>query len=445
MIKKVISFLQEFNYEDIPEVSKDNGTRNFLDIIGVAASATNTELSKIIRNHSSLFYSHNPKTGLPASIWFDGTKVNAIGASLANAMTIDALDAHDGQKLTKGHVGCGLIPSLIAAMETEGNKSSKDFLKNLIIGYEIGTRAGISLHKSSSDYHTSGAWISLACAGVVSNILKLNKDQIREAFGIAEFYGPRSQMMRCIDHPSMVKDGSGWGAMSGINAAFLAKNDFTGSPAITIEDEKLKAIWSDLGSRWYINEQYLKLYPVCRWAQPAVEAVLNLQKEHNFHFKDIEKISINTFHEAKRLEKKHPLSTEEAQYSLPHPVAVALIFGKIGAKEVSNPCINNTDVAYLREKINVCEKTEYNDSFPEKRFADAEIKLNGGQTFISKTTEAKGDPENSLSDFELKNKFKDLTLDVLGEDRSSKIYNKVSNLKNSSNVDDVFKLIADPI
>jgi len=445
MIKKVISFLQEFNYEDIPEVSKDNATRNFLDIIGVAASATNTELSKIIRNHSSLFYSHNPKTGLPASIWFDGTKVNAIGASLANAMTIDALDAHDGQKLTKGHVGCGLIPSLIAAMETEGNKSSKDFLKNLIIGYEIGTRAGISLHKSSSDYHTSGAWISLACAGVVSNILKLNKDQIREAFGIAEFYGPRSQMMRCIDHPSMVKDGSGWGAMSGINAAFLAKNDFTGSPAITIEDEKLKAIWSDLGSRWYINEQYLKLYPVCRWAQPAVEAVLNLQKEHNFHFKDIEKISINTFHEAKRLEKKHPLSTEEAQYSLPHPVAVALIFGKIGAKEVSNPCINNTDVAYLREKINVCEKTEYNDSFPEKRFADAEIKLNGGQTFISKTTEAKGDPENSLSDFELKNKFKDLTLDVLGEDRSSKIYNKVSNLKNSSNVDDVFKLIADPI
>ena len=445
MIKKVISFLQEFNYEDIPEVSKDNATRNFLDIIGVAASATKTELSKIIRNHSSLFYSHNPKTGLPASIWFDGTKVNAIGASLANAMTIDALDAHDGQKLTKGHVGCGLIPSLIAAMETEGNKSSKDFLKNLIIGYEIGTRAGISLHKSSSDYHTSGAWISLACAGVVSNILKLNKNQIREAFGIAEFYGPRSQMMRCIDHPSMVKDGSGWGAMSGINAAFLAKNDFTGSPAITIEDEKLKAIWSDLGSRWYINEQYLKLYPVCRWAQPAVEAVLNLQKEHNFHFKDIEKISINTFHEAKRLEKKHPLSTEEAQYSLPHPLAVALIFGKIGAKEVSNPCINNTDVAYLREKINVCEKTEYNDSFPEKRFADAEIKLNGGQTFISKTTEAKGDPENSLSDFELKNKFKDLTLDVLGEDRSSKIYNKVSNLKNSSNVDDVFKLIADPI
>ena len=89
MIEKVISFLKEFNYEDIPEVSKDNAARSFLDIIGISASATKTELSKIIRTHSSEFYMHNPKTGLPSSIWFDGTKVNAIGASLCNAMTIE--------------------------------------------------------------------------------------------------------------------------------------------------------------------------------------------------------------------------------------------------------------------------------------------------------------------------------------------------------------------
>ena len=69
-------------------------------------------------------------------------------------MTIDALDAHDGQKLTKSHVGCGLIPSLIASMESESNTSSTDFLRHLIIGYEIGTRSGISLHNSAKDYHT---------------------------------------------------------------------------------------------------------------------------------------------------------------------------------------------------------------------------------------------------------------------------------------------------
>ena len=60
-------------------------------------------------------------------------------------------------------------------MESESNTSSTDFLRNLIIGYEIGTRAGISLHKSAKDYHTSGAWISITCSRIVSKILKLNK------------------------------------------------------------------------------------------------------------------------------------------------------------------------------------------------------------------------------------------------------------------------------
>ena len=239
MIEKVSSFLNEFKFEDIPKVAIDNSLRSFVDLIGVAASATQTDLSKIIRKHCKNFYAPNPNQGISPSIWFDGSNVNVLGATLANSMTIDSLDAHDGQKLTKGHVGCGLIPSIIACMEAEENYCSKDFLRNLVIGYEIGTRAGISLHKSSKDYHTSGAWISIACAGIVSKILELNKNQIREAFGIAEFYGPRSQMMRCIDYPTMVKDGSGWGAMSGVNAAYLAKEGFSGSPAITVEDESL--------------------------------------------------------------------------------------------------------------------------------------------------------------------------------------------------------------
>ena len=445
MIEKVISFLKDCSFQDIPGVAKDNSIRSFIDILGVAASATQTELSKIIRQHCASYYLHNPNISKPSSIWFDGRLVNSIGATLANAMTIDALDAHDGQKLTKGHVGCGVIPSLIAFMQSEGNLDPKTFLSNLIIGYEIGTRAGISLHRTTNDYHTSGAWISLACAGIGSNILNLSNSQTREAFGIAEYHGPRSQMMRCIDHPSMVKDGSGWGAMAGVNAAYLAKNGFTGSPAITIENGELSDIWSDLGNRWYINEQYLKLYPVCRWAQPAVEATLNLKKKYNVKLDEIDSISINTFHEAKRLEGKHPSTTEEAQYSLPHPVAVGLIFGKIGAKEVSEKIINNEEVSSLREKINVTESEEYNSYFPEKRFADATIKLNNDKILKSGPTEAKGDPENPLNDLEVKKKFEDLTFNVLGVERSKKIYEKITNYHSLESMQEVFSLITEPI
>ena len=66
---------------------------------------------------------------------------------------------------------------------------------------------------------------------MMAGVLELNPEQTAHAIGIAEYHGPRSQMMRCIDHPTMLKDGSGWGSMSGIIAGQLASNGFTGAPA----------------------------------------------------------------------------------------------------------------------------------------------------------------------------------------------------------------------
>ena len=119
--------------------------------------------------------------------------------------------------------------------------------------------------------------------------------------------------MRVIDAPSMVKDGSGWGAMAGVSAAYLAQDGFTGAPAITMDDPDLARFWDDLGQNWYIEQQYIKLYPVCRWAQPAVEGALAIVRDHEVNADQVEKIKVETFHEAKRL-ASIPTNTETAQY-----------------------------------------------------------------------------------------------------------------------------------
>src|SRR3546814_14016395 len=74
-------------------------------------------------------------------------------------------------------------------------------------------------------------------------------------------------------------DGSAMGAMAGVSAALLTAAGFTGAPAITVADAAVAEVWGDLGERWRIEEQYVKAYPVCRWAQPAVEAVLSLRDD----------------------------------------------------------------------------------------------------------------------------------------------------------------------
>ena len=55
-----------------------------------------------------------------------------------------------------------------------GQVDGAEILTALVLGYEIATRAGIALHGSVSDYHTSGAWNALGCAAVAARLLGLD-------------------------------------------------------------------------------------------------------------------------------------------------------------------------------------------------------------------------------------------------------------------------------
>ncbi len=296
-----------------------------------------------------------------------------------------------------------------------------------MLGYEIATRAGIALHSSAREFHCSGAWNALGCAAIGARLLGLDHERTRHALGIAEYFGPRGQIMRACDHPSMVKDGSGWGAHAGVSAALLAAEDFTGAPALTIEGDDTAPFFGDLGSRWRICEQYFKAYPVCRWAQPAIEAALELQRAHGFAAADIVKIGIESFHEAVALGSQCPMprATDEAQYSLPFPVAAALVFGHVGADEVGALGLDNAQVARLVAATTVDEDHAFSDRFPAERWARVRITLQDGRALVSNPARARGNPENPLSDDELRAKYRELAAPVLGartrsEDRAGR-------------------------
>ena len=246
MTDSAIRFIEAFDLDQASPESVYHAKRCLLDLIGVAAAGSTTPLSRIIRDHAAANFASAKRS---AGLLFDRRSASPVGAALANGMTIDAFDAHDGHPSTKGHAGCGTLAGLFAFADEQ--MSGAQFIADLIVGYEIAIRAGLSLHATVSDYHTSGAWVALGVAAVGSRRLGLSTQLTREALGIAEYHGPRSQMMRCIDHPSMVKDGSGWGAMAGVSAALLARDGFTGAPAITVEGVKMSKrsgrIWVPAG------------------------------------------------------------------------------------------------------------------------------------------------------------------------------------------------------
>jgi 2-methylcitrate dehydratase PrpD len=422
---------RELEFDALPDDVIRMALRCLLDLIGVAAAGARTPAAAIVNAYASTQMCGRDRE---ARILFDGRRASLAGAAFAGAATIDAIDAHDGHVLTKGHAGVALLPALLAYVDGgvgAGKRiDGREFIACLVLGYELATRAGIALHATTSDYHCSGAWNALGCAALGGRLMNFDERRMRDALGIAEYLGPRGQILRVCAQPTMLKDGSAWGAHAGVTAALLAREGFTGAPALTVEADEVKPLWSDLGQRWRIREQYFKAYPICRWAQPAVEAALSLKRAHRFDAEDIVAIGIESFREAIDLGSQcnMPATTDEAQYSLPFPVAAALIFGRVGAAEIGAAGLGDPRVARLLATFSLREDAEFSHRFPRERWARVRINLADGRELVSEPAQARGSPESPLGDEELLAKYRALAMPVLGATRAARIETLIASI-----------------
>ena len=209
--------------------------------------------------------------------------------------------------------------------------------------------------------------------------------------------------------------------MAGICAALLAQADFTGAPALTVESDEVLEIWNDLGCNWQIASQYFKPHAICRWAQPAVEATLTLQRKYQIAPENVKHIVVSTFHEAVRLNCRLPQSTEEAQYSLPYPLAAALVHGRLGVSELTGTALQNPVVLQLCDRVELIEDATFNQRFPANRFARVEIETEDGNLFDSGEVEPNWEASDPASDLELIEKFRRLSREQLPDDRSAEL------------------------
>lgn len=389
---------------DIPQSTLDMAATLLIDTVGVAAGAAGLAAGRIARDHVFAFHG----AGAPehaAHMMFDGRCASIPGAAFATATQIDNLDAHDGLNQTKGHIGCAVVPALFAFAENRPELSARDALKVLVVAYEIAARAAFALHTSVSDYHTSGAWNALGVAAIGCRLGDANPDQLRQAFGIAEYHGPRSQMMREIANPTMLHDGSGMGALVGSMAALMAKDGFTGAPAITVENEDAAQFWADLGEVWTIEQNYIKPYPICRWAHAALDALSRLMGAHGFHADDVANITVNTFAESAALFPGMPATTSQAQYSLPFALATMLVHGRIGPDEITGAGLSDPQVAALLPRISVHEAVRHSERFPEGRWSDVTVELKDGRRLASGDVNARGGSEAPMDMHEVEAKF----------------------------------------
>ncbi len=424
MTLSMSAFAHNLTYNDLPEPLFRVLRRSFLDTMGVAAIGSTTELSDLARKGALAVFGAG--TAGKTRILMDGRQLSPAGAAMAGAFMVDSIDAHDGTSPNKGHAGSAIFPALLAvadAMRTNGTPiTGNDFATWLAVAYEVSYRAGQVQHATCADYHTSGAWTAVGVAAACAKMLGCDGEMIRHAAGIGEYHGPRSQMMRCIDFPTMLRDGVGWGAPTGVTAAYLAREGFTGAPALTCEGDDAAPFWVDLGGTWLtVEHTHYKPYPCCRWAHPSLDAVHELMTKNNLTHDRVKAVNIKTFHNATRLAGHEPQTLDDFTYAIAFPVAAMIVRGQVGVDELTPETLQDPDILRVSRATTLIDDAHMTKISEGKRWAQVTIIDMDGTEYIDAPRTPRGDTDLPLSDAEISTKFHGFADPVIGLERAKEI------------------------
>jgi 2-methylcitrate dehydratase PrpD len=419
-----VRFLHDLKLEKVPAGVLRQVKICLLDLVGGCLAGSKAKGAKILFD-----FCNRQMTGArEATVIGTGKKLPCVGASLVNGFIANALDIDDGHRIIKGHPGAAAFPTVLAVSE-KVRASGKQLLEALLVGYEIGIRAGEILHGHYGYYHGSGSWGGLASAAAASKLLRLSHTQTENALGIAEAYGPLIPEIRAVEHPAMApKDGICWGSLVGTTAVFLAQKGYTGGPSL-LGDEGRNGDVFTLGRDFKIMKLYFKPYPCCRWAQPAVDGVLRLMTEKGLTYKEISRITIKSFSEAVSLWQAAPTTLEDAEYNVLYPVAVAAVYGEFTPKYLNEKYFKDPKILKMMKKIRIVQDPKIQEQFPEKCLSELEITTNRGKRHRSGTIAARGDFDTPLSEQDLEDKFIRITSGFLSKRQMDSVIKIVKNFE----------------
>ncbi len=418
--------LVNLRWEHLPAEVQAQARRCLKDILATAASSLRLPNSD---QTAALVAAEYGDGGVP--LWFKGRGSSATGAAYFNAQTIDSLDCHDGFRPNKGHCGATAVPVTIGAcFSRDGNLSGAELLTAVVIAYEIASRAGLAVHELyAPHYHASGTWAALGAAAGGARIMGLPPEQIDLALGMAEYYAPAAPMLRCTEHPSIVKDGAGPGAWAGAMALAMASCGMPGLPSIFTAEEPGRRQIATLGDDWMIMRQYFKPYPTCRWTQPVVEGIKHLQAEQSFTAADVERIDVETFDCAAGLIAFPPEHTDAAQYSLPWAAAVYLADGELGVAQIHPDRFTDHTVVEMGRRVFTHVVEDIQERFPQEALARTIVTLRNGTVLTSPTMSARGDHTDPIPKMEMDAKALGLTVASLGEQKAGRLLDIVETLE----------------
>ncbi|ACA15433.1 MmgE/PrpD family protein [Methylobacterium sp. 4-46] len=423
-------------YEDLPEPVRREGTRTFLNWVGVAIGGSHHETLDVA------VAALQPFSGPPqAGLFGRAERFDIMNAAFLNGVSSHIFDYDDTHLKTVIHPA-GPVASAILALAEMRPVPGRDFLNALVLGIETECRIGNAVYPNHYDvgWHITGTAGVFGAAAAAGRLMGLSEQQMVWALGLAasQPVGLRESF------GSMNKSfNPGRAAANGLFAAILASKNYTSSDAMieakrgwanTISTKQdYREITEGLGSRYEALLNTYKPFACGIVMHPAIDAAVQLRNENRLTPGQIARVDLKVHPLVLELTgKTAPRSGLEGKFSISHAVAVALAEGAGGEKQFSDRAVRDPEIASLRAKV---VPTVTPGIRPEQ--VDMTVTLTDGRTLTRHIEHAIGSVENPMSDADLERKFNDLAEGILPEAQVRRVMAlawDVANLKDAGDV-----------
>jgi 2-methylcitrate dehydratase PrpD len=377
-----------------------------------------------------------------------GTKANPRTAALINGAAAHTAEFDDIYRDGIYHPGAPTIAAALALAQANGS-SGMDFLRSVIVGYEISTRIGAAMGRQHYRWwHNTGTIGCFGAAAAAAELLKLDQSRFAHALAmVATFSAGLQQAFRMDSHSKPMH--AGHAAEAGLTAAMGAKEGMIGSldvmegdtgygRAMGHADQKAEPDWekglATLGREFHITRMTFKNHGCCGHTFAAIDGALALQKRMQVAAADIEKVEVGTYRAG--VEVAHyelPKTPAEGRFSLRYVVATALTHGNVRLAAFEESRLNDPKTIDLQKRIKVAVDPELDATFPGQRAARVAITAKGRREEFLQPTR-KGDPDMPLSDAEVDEKFLELAAPVLGPEPARKLLERLWRLETEARI-----------
>jgi 2-methylcitrate dehydratase PrpD len=410
LTNQFIDDLYVLSKADFPETVVDQAKRCLLDYLGAAFAG-----AQMMREKGEKLLACFGSAKDAAVIGFN-RKAGLETAALLNGFSSHIAEFDDGVRFGMIHPGSPVFSALMPLAEKE-KISGADFLKGVIIGYEAEVRLACAMQPShyARGFHPTSTCGTIGAAMGAAAMLGLSKTEMKDTLSAAAVSA--AGMLKVIEDGSEIKPlNVGRAAVNGLMAAFVGKAGFKGLEdvlsgdlgffammAAAVDESKLSKVERE---PFAIEKGYVKPYAACRHAHPAIEAALKIRAGRSIATNSVREIRVITYHGVLGKHDhtciKGPASSK---MSIPYGLAVALITGKAGIDQFNDEHVNDPSILALTKKVIVSADDKISALVPQQRAAIVEIQMNDGTCLSERVDYPKGEPENPLSEEELRDKF----------------------------------------